>query len=76
MSDYMRKVFYVRKRQTAACNGTKKSSSERVGSRAEKTGINADDFFGHTGFTGGMSGMCRLLHRQRVAVFLLRMGHF
>ena len=73
MSDYMRKVVLCEK------TGRKFGllcDSRLCKSRAEKTGINADDFFGHTGFAGGMSGMCRLLHRQRVAVFLLRMGHF
>lgn len=73
MSDYMRKVFYVRKREeNPDCSVT----AGYVKAERRKQVLTLTIFFGHTGFTGGMSGMCRLLHRQRVAVFLLRMGHF
>ena len=72
MSDYMRKVFYVRKREE---NPDCSETAGYVKAERRKQVLTLTIFL-DTGFTGGMSGMCRLLHRQRVAVFLLWMGHF
>lgn len=73
MSDYMRKVFYVRKREeNVDCSVT----AGYVKAERRKQVLTLTIFLNAAGFAGGMPGLCRLLHRQRVAVFLLWMGYF
>ena len=69
MSDYMRKVFYVRKREeNPDCSVT----AGYVKAERRKQVLTLTIFLD----TQDLPEECRLLHRQRVAVFLLRMGHF